>query len=170
MQIAETERLILREMTPGDASFLCGLLNEPSWLQNIGDRGVRTPDDAEQYIRNKIFDAYQRHGFGMYAVEVKALHQLIGTCGLVRRETLPGADLGFAMKPEFWGQGFAFEAASAVMEHARDVLHLPPLLAIVAQHNTRSCRLLEKLGFTYQGPIRLPPRDDEELRLYAAGS
>lgn len=167
MQIAETERLSLRHMTPGDAAFLCRLMNEPSWLQNIGDRGVRTVEDAERYIRNRIFDAYQRHGFGMYVVESKLHGQPIGTCGLVRRDTLPSADLGFALFPEFWGQGFAFEAASAVMTHARDVLQLPPLLAIVSPHNTRSSRLLEKLGFAYQGLIRLSP-NDEELRLYAA--
>lgn len=167
MQIAETERLILREMALSDATFFCGSLNEPSWLQNIGDRGVRTPEDAERYIREKIWEAYNAHGFGMYVVESKQHGQPIGTCGLVRRGTLPGADLGFAMLPEFWGQGFAFEAASAVMTFARDIQHLPPLLAIVNPDNTRSCRLLAKLGFEYQRLIRLTP-GSEELKLYVA--
>ncbi|MGH8401527.1 MAG: GNAT family N-acetyltransferase [Gammaproteobacteria bacterium] len=167
MQIAESERLILREMVSSDAAFFCGLLNEPSWLQNIGDRGVRTPEDAERFIHDKIREAYKAHGFGMYVVESKQHRRPIGTCGLVRRETLPSADLGFALLPEFWGQGFAFEAASAVMAYAHEVLRLPPLLAIVSPQNSRSSRLLVKLGFEYQRLIRLTP-GSEELKLYAA--
>lgn len=169
MIIAETRRLSLRHMTPLDASFLCRLLNEPSWMENIGDRGVRTPEEAEGYIRDKVLAMYETHGFGMYVVEIRRTGRAIGVCGLVRRESLPGTDIGFALLPEYWHMGYAFEAASAVMAYARGTLHLPPLLAITSQANTRSGELLLKLGFKYKGLICLDPESDE-IKLYQAAS
>ena len=166
MQIAETERLIVRTLTPGDAAFMCRLLNEPAWIENIGDRGVRTPAEAEGYIREKLVPSYATHGYGMYALETRADRGTIGICGLVRRDALPGPDLGFALLSEWWGRGFAFEGASAVLAHARETLRLPPLLAITTPGNTRSGKLLEKLGFEFQRLIRLTPEADA-TKLYA---
>lgn len=167
MKVTESERLILRTPTPDDAVFLCRLLNEPSWLENIGDRGVRTPAQARHYIRDRLLPPHASDGYGMYVVATRTDHRTVGLCGLVRRESLPGPDLGFALLPEFWGRGYAFEAASAVMVYARDTLRLPPLLAITTRGNVRSGRLLEKLGFEFQRLIRLEPQA-EPARLYAA--
>lgn len=167
LNIAESARLSLRRIELIDAAFLCRLLNEPSWLENIGDRGVRTTQDAEQYIQTKVHETYEAHGFGMYLVESKHDRVAIGLCGLVSRESLGGVDLGFALLPQFWGQGLAFEAASAVMTHARESLSLTRLLAIVAPRNVRSSQLLENLGFEFRRMVRLTP-EAEELRLYEA--
>lgn len=166
MTVAETSRLILRYLTPNDAVFFCRLVNEPSWLENIGDRGVRTPEDAEAYIRTRYMEAYRTLGFGMYLVESKALAQPIGVCGLVERDSLPDLDIGFALLPEFRGQGYAREAAAAVMDLARTSLGLSRLLAITSPGNRASGALLEKLGFRFEGMIRLPP-GEEELKLFA---
>lgn len=167
--IAETAHLTLRRTTLADAAFLCRLLSDPDWLRNIGDRGVRTIEDAEQFVRNKLWKAYETDGFGMYTVETQTDRRPAGICGIVRRPSLPGPDLGFALLPEFRGRGFALEAASAVMDYARDVLHLPPLLAITTPDNERSGRLLVKLGFEFQRLVRLTP-DGGEVKLYAAAS
>lgn len=167
MIVTETSRLVLRHLNPADAVFFCRLVNEPSWLQNIGDRGVRTPEDAEEYIRTRYMEAYRTLGFGMYLVESKAGAQPMGLCGLVKREALPDLDLGFALLPEFWGQGYAREAAAAVMDLARTSLGLSRLLAITSLGNHASGSLLEKLGFRFEGIVRLPP-GEEELKLFSA--
>lgn len=167
MIVTETSRLILRHLAPADAAFYRRLVNEPSWLQNIGDRGIRTQEDAEEYIRTKSMETYRTLGFGMYLVESKADAQPIGVCGLVKRESLPDLDLGFALLPEFWGQGYAREAAAAVMDLARTSLGLSRLLAITSLGNHASGSLLEKLGFRFEGIVRLPP-GEEELKLFSA--
>jgi len=164
--IAETARLTIREVTVGDASFICRLLNEPSWLQNIDDRGVRTIADAQSYIESRVIRSYQLTGFGMYLVELTHQSLPIGTCGLVKREALPLPDLGFAFLPQFWGQGYAREAACAMVQHAREHLRIPKLLGIVKPDNERSCRLLEALGFALEGTFR-PDLQAQELQLYA---
>ncbi|MGH8761316.1 MAG: GNAT family N-acetyltransferase, partial [Burkholderiales bacterium] len=146
--VAQTGRLVLRHFTTADAAFYRRLVNEPSWLQNIGDRGIRTTADAEVYICTTTFEGYKALGFGMYVVESKTDGTPLGVCGLVKRDTLPVPDIGFAFLPEHWGRGYALEAAGAIVEHARTALALTKLLAIVNPENTPSCRLLEKLGFT----------------------
>lgn len=165
MEIATTERLVLRRVNPGDASFIHRLLNDPSWIENIGDHGVHTEDQARTYIREKILAAYDTHGFGLYVMETRDDSQAIGLCGLVRRASLPATDLGFAVLAEFRGRGFAFEASRAIMAYAREMLHLPPLLAITAPGNMKSRQLLERLGFQFQHFLRLTP-ESEEVCLY----
>lgn len=160
----ETRRLQLREVELADASFLLALLNDPSWLENIGDRGVRSRADAEGYIRANIWLQYQAHGFGMYALQPKSAAQPIGICGLLRRDFLAAPDLGIALLPDFVGQGYAFEAAEAVMLHAGSKLGVRQLYAIVRRENKRSVRLLERLGFRRQGPC--PASQGSEVELY----
>jgi RimJ/RimL family protein N-acetyltransferase len=166
LRIAETERLVLRELSPDDAVFFCELLNDPSWLRNIGDRNVRTGQDAEQYIQDKIIGPYKSLGFGMYLAELKNGGEPIGLCGLVKRDSLPDPDLGFALHPRFWNRGYGFEASSAVMSYARTALSMSKVLAIVKPDNASSIKLLERLGFCQQG-VYHPPSGGTELKLYA---
>jgi [ribosomal protein S5]-alanine N-acetyltransferase len=165
--ILATPRLELRELALSDAQFLVRLLNDPSWLENIGDRGVRSQRDAEDYLRSNIRAQYQAHGYGLYALQLKSTRLPIGICGLLRREFLPGADLGFALLPDFVGQGYASEAARAVMAYAQGKLGIARLYAIVSRGNHRSVRLLGQLGFRHQGPYSIPRGDEVELYVTA---
>lgn len=162
----ETERLNLRTMTPEDAEFMLGLLNDPSFLRFIGDKGVKTPDDARRYILNGPVASYARYGFGLWLVELKTSNVPIGMCGLLKRETLTDVDIGFAFLPWYRSQGYALESAAAVMHYGRSVLGLKRMVAIADRDNTGSIRLLEKIGMTFERMIRLPD-DDTEIQLFA---
>lgn len=169
MKILETERLTLRQLSSeDDAELILELLNEPSFLQNIGDRGVRTMEDARRYILNGPVASYERFGFGLYRVGLKAEDVPIGMCGLVKRDGLQDVDIGFAFLPAFWGKGYAFESASAVMAYGREVLGIERIVAVVAPHNEASINVLRKLGLQFEGMIRLPGQD-EEIFLFAPG-
>jgi RimJ/RimL family protein N-acetyltransferase len=146
----ETARLTLREFTPDDSGYMLRQLNEPSFIENIADRGVRTLTQAEHYLENGAIASYRSTGFGFWAVIEKSSGETIGMCGLVKRPSLDYADLGYAFLPEYTGHGYAFEAGSACVEAARHDFNLPRLLAIVNPHNHASRRLLEKLGFQLQ--------------------
>jgi RimJ/RimL family protein N-acetyltransferase len=164
--ILRTPRLQLRELAPRDAPFILVLLNEPSFIQNIGDRGVRSLEDAHAYLINGPIASYMRHGFGLYLVELVGREEPIGICGILQREALPDPDIGFAFLPAYWGQGFAFEAAAAVRSYARRELGVGRLLAITSPRNDASIRLLEKLGFRFEGMTRLG-NDETELKVFA---
>ena len=166
MKVLETERLILRRLSADDAAPILRLLNEPSFLQFIGDRSVRTLDGAREYIASGPVASYERFGYGMYMTEVKSDGTPIGLCGLVNRDSLDDVDVGFAFFPEFWKQGYGYESAVAVMDHAKTTLGLTRLVAITAPDNRASVRLLEKLGLSFERMIRLP-EDTAESRLFA---
>ena len=166
MNIIETDRLILRKLTMEDAEFMLDLLNQPSFIQFIGDRKVRTLEDARAYILNGAVKSYKRHGFGMNLTALKETGVPIGICGLVKREALPDADVGFAFLPQFWLQGYAFESASAIMEYGRNVLGLPRILGITSPENIGSIRVLEKIGLRFERMVKLS-EDDIELKLFA---
>ena len=165
--VVETGRLALRRMATGDAAFILRLLNEPSFLHFIGDKGVRTLDDARKYIETGPVDSYRRLGFGLYLVVLQESGASIGMCGLLKRESLEDVDVGFAFLPEFWSRGYALEAASAVVAHGRDALGLSRILAVTTSDNTASIRLLEKLGLAFSRMVRLS-EDEAELELFAA--
>ncbi|HXX29220.1 MAG TPA: GNAT family N-acetyltransferase [Myxococcaceae bacterium] len=165
MNVLQTERLTLRHLSLDDAAFILALLNEPSWLRFIGDKDVHSLDDARAYITKGPLDMYQRLGFGLYLAERREDGRPIGLCGLIKRETLKDVDIGFAFPPEFWGKGYAYEAAAAVVEHGRSTFGLKRLVAITSLDNRSSIRLLEKLGFGFEGMIKLS-EDGEELRLF----
>lgn len=167
--ILTSQRLALFEMSPDDAPWMLRLLNEPSFLANIGDRGVRSLEQAAAYLESRVVASYREHGLGMYRVEPRDGGPVLGVCGLVRRDGLPHADLGFAFFPEHWGRGYASEAGAAVVAHARRALGLGTLLAIAAADNRGSIRVLEKLGFERRGSIRLPG-DEVDLELYGHGA
>ena len=160
-----TERLELREFSADDADFVLRLLNEPSFLRYIGDRGVRTSEDARRYIADGPVAGYARHGHGLLRVLRKSDGAGIGMCGVLKRDTLPDPDIGFSFLPQYWSQGYALEAARAVMAHARGVLGLGRILAITTQDNEPSMRLLGRLGFRSDGMIAM---GDEELRLFVS--
>lgn len=153
--VTATKRLRLRRFTLEDAAFALELVNDPAWLRFIGDRGVRTIDDARGYI-GKVTAMYERYGFGSWVVELKADGSPIGTCGLIKRDTLPEVDLGIAFLPQYRGQGFAYEAAAATLACGRDQFGLKRILAIVSPDNVSSIRLLVKLGMKLEQVIRLP--------------
>lgn len=148
--ILETDRLRLRRLTPEDAPFIFELVNEPSFIENIGDRNVRTEADAVRYIQDGPMASYERYGYGLYKVELKQTSASIGICGPLKRETLEYPDIGFAFLPQFWGQGYALESSAAVMHYSRAVLGLNSIAAITTPTNERSIKLLEKLGFKFQ--------------------
>ena len=165
MKILETERLVLRRVSADDADFILELLNQPSFLRYIGDKGVRTTDDAVRYIQTGPVASYEKLGFGLYLVELKENRVPIGMCGLLKRDTLPDADVGFAFLPEYWSQGYAFEAASHVMSYGREVLGLGRIVAITSLDNDASIRLLEKIGLKFEGLIT-PSEELGEVRLF----
>jgi RimJ/RimL family protein N-acetyltransferase len=165
--ILETDRLQLRMLTVDDAEFILRLLNQPSFIQNIGDRGVRTVDDAREYILKGPIASYEKFGFGLWMVETKSSTAPIGICGLLKRDVLEDVDIGYALLPEFWSQGYALESASAVMLYARDRLGLERVVAVTNPDNQSSIRLLEKMGFKYERMVRLS-EDAPEIKLFAA--
>ena len=165
MIILQTDRLILRRLSAGDAEFILELLNQPSFLRHIGDKGVRSTDEAVNYIQTGPLASYERFGFGLYLVELKDKAVPIGICGLLKRDSLPDVDVGFAFLPDYWSRGYAFEAAAAVINYGKEVLGLRRIVAITSLDNEASIKLLEKLGLKFEGLIKLG-EDQREVRLF----
>jgi [ribosomal protein S5]-alanine N-acetyltransferase len=161
----ETERLILQLTVEADAPFLLELLNTPKWLQYIGDRNVRSVEDAVNYIQQKITPQFQRLGFASYTVIRKSDGVRVGTCGLFDREGLDGVDIGFAFLPQYEGQGYAFESAQKILEAGIHDFKLSKISAITTRDNIASQKLIEKLGLRFSKMVTIP-NDDEELMLY----
>ena len=166
MNIIETERLRLRRLTIDDAEFILELLNDPSFIRNIGDKRVRTEADARLYISSGPRASYERFGFGLDLVELKESGLPIGICGLLKRESLEDVEVGFAFLPKFWSKGYALESAAAVKKYGIEMLKLKRIVAIVNPDNAGSIRLLEKLGMKYERMFRLPDAETEVM-LYA---
>ncbi len=162
----ETPRLLLRPFTDGDLGFVLRLVNEPSWLRFIGDRGVRSLEDARRYLDDGPRASERRHGFGLRCVVPRDVGAPAGMCGLVRRDWLPQPDVGFAFLPEAWGKGYATESARAVLEDARVRLRLPRVLAITNDDNRASIQVLERIGMRRDGTVR-PPGEDRDLLRFA---
>ncbi len=166
MKILETERLLLRQLTFDDATFIIELLNDPSFIQNIGDRKVRTVEDAQAYVLNGPVASYAKNGFGLSLVILKAMGESIGMCGLIKRDALEDVDIGYAYLPRYWSKGYAVEAALAMKAYAKETVQLKRLVAIVDPANTGSIRVLEKLGMKFEKMVRLS-QGDIELKLFA---
>jgi RimJ/RimL family protein N-acetyltransferase len=160
-----TDRLRLREFVMDDAAFILRLLNEPSFIEFIGDRGVRTLQDAERYLREGPLSSYRQYGHGLLRVSLKDGDIPIGMCGLVKRDTLPHPDIGFALLPAFWDQGFVTETARVVMQHGREALGIQVVLGITTPGNARSIAVLQKLGLSFleQKPLGDRP---EPLKIF----
>lgn len=162
----ETARLQLRELEVEDAPFFLEILNEPAFVENVGDRGVRTTAAAADYIRERIQPSYRTFGHGMWLVARKEDGEPVGICGLLKRETLEDVDIGFSFLERYWNNGFAREAAAACMSYGWTKVGLERLIAITAQQNTSSIRLLQKLGLHFEKLTKLTP-DAPDLNLFA---
>ncbi|MDN3918900.1 GNAT family N-acetyltransferase [Roseateles violae] len=166
MEILRTERLRLRQFTPADADFMLALVNDPDWHRNINDPGVRDREQALAWMETRLFEPYQRLGHGFWAVERLSDGQLIGMCGLFKRDSLPEVDVGYALAAPFRGQGYAREAAGACLAYGREQLGLRRILAIIAPDNTPSARVLESIGMVAQGVQQLDAQTGPSM-LYA---
>ncbi len=155
MRILETERLVIRHLEQADAAFILELLNQPSFIRFIADRGVRTLADAEDYILHGPVASYAKHGFGLFAVELRETGTPIGMCGLIKRDVLPDIDIGYALLERYWKKGYAQESAAAVLAYGKSI-GLQRIIAITATDNDASARVLEKIGLHFDRVIHLP--------------
>ncbi len=161
----QTERLELREYTLKDAPFIFKLMNSEGWLKNIGDRNIKTIEDAEAYMQKNYLSSYEKHGFGPYLVSLKEDGTPLGSAGLYKRDNLEYPDVGFAFLPEFANKGYAFEAANAVMQFAAETLKIETIVGITIPENFSSIKLLKKLGLSEFGTYTY--EDGEELLLFS---
>ena len=159
--VIETKRLIIRKFTVDDAAFMLKLLNTPNWLRFIGDRNVRTLEQAEQYLLNGYIKSYQDYGFGFYVVVIKETQESIGICGIVKREGLEDVDIGFAFFQQFMGKGYGYESASAILNYAHNDLKIKRIVAIVDPENVVSIALIKKIGLQFERMIQVSPKDIE---------
>ncbi|MFD2822330.1 GNAT family N-acetyltransferase [Lacinutrix iliipiscaria] len=167
MIVAETHRLIISKFTLYDAAFFLELVNTPHWIKYIGDRNIKTIEQAKQRIKEGHLKSYNTYGFGFYKLQLKEENnKTIGTCGLIKRDTLDHADIGFALLPAYEGKGYGYESALAILKLAKEDFKLETVLAITLPTNKPSIHLLEKLGLSYQKKVK-PFEDDKELLLFA---
>jgi ribosomal-protein-alanine N-acetyltransferase len=160
-----TSRLVLRRLELDDAAFVVRLLNEPSFLENIGDRGVRDEKDAHRYLREGPLAMYAKYGFGLWHASLKSDGTAIGMCGLLQRDSLPDPDIGYAYFPAHWGKGYALEAAEATLRHGAEKFGLRRIIAVVSQHNAGSIRVLEQIGMQFERMHSMDP-GKADVRLY----
>ena len=164
--IAETSRLVLRELTVDDASFVLELVTDPSFLANIGDKGVHDLDTARRFILEGQWTAQQPPGYGQFLVECRITGMPVGVCGVLYREHLGISDVGCAFLERFRRRGLALEALRAVLDYARTTLGLDEVVALTAAHNQASLRIVEKLGMSYRRTVKMSD-DDPGTLLYA---
>jgi len=163
--LLETERLKLRAVTVDDSELMLAVWNDPAFIQNVTDRGIRTDEQAREAITNGAQKLFEDYGYGPYCMSLKSDDSMIGICGLFKRDNLDDPDIGFAVLPDYCGKGYAGEAAIAVVEYARSTLGIDNLTAIVSPTNTPSIGLIEKLGLTFERMITMPG-DDDAICLY----
>ena len=154
-----TDRLRLRRLTADDAPLMLAIWNDPAFMRFVVDRGIRRLDEARDAMRDGVLSLYAEYGYGPYAMELRRTGEPIGICGLFRRESLDRPDIGFAVLPEFRGQGYVYEAARSVLDYAQEQLKLPHLAAIVSPSNAASVAIIRKLGLEFERMQRL--RDDD---------
>ena len=165
MIVCETARLRLRHLLDSDAPFILELLNEPDFIRNIGDREVRTLEDARRYIQHGPMVSYSQHGFGLFLVELRDSGRPVGICGLLKRDYLQDVDVGFALRESYRGQGYAFEAAQAAMRHGQEDLGISRIVAITSPENRASMNVLRKLGLEFERSLRIPDQS-RDTRLF----
>jgi RimJ/RimL family protein N-acetyltransferase len=166
VKILETRRLIIRKITIDDADFIFKLVNEPSFVLNIGDKGLKTMDDVMQFIREGYWTNQEKSGYGQFIVELKSGGDPIGICGLLYRKSLDVTDIGFALLPEYWGQELGFEAAKAVLDYGHSTLGIETIVGLTTHHNHASINLLKKLGMQFEREVKMSD-DDPGTVLYS---
>jgi RimJ/RimL family protein N-acetyltransferase len=166
LKIIATERLLLRPFTLENSDFILELLNTEGWIKYIGDRNVKTTEQAREYLENGPLKSYQTNGFGLSLVQLKANNKPIGMCGLIKRDYLDHPDIGFAFLPNYTGKGYAYEVAKRTIQYAMNELQKENILAITLPENSSSIRLLVKLGFKYDKNF-ITKDTNEELLLYS---
>lgn len=166
MLVLETDRLLLRKLTLNDSEFIIELLNDPSFIKYIGDKKVRTVQEAHKYILNGPVSSYKKNGFGLYLVLLKETAVPIGICGLIKRDNLENVDVGFAFMPAYRRKGFAYESASAVVEYGKRNFNLKKIVGVTVPDNTGSIAVLEKIGLKYERMVKMN-QDEPEIRLYS---
>lgn len=163
--LMETERLQLRAITVEDHTLMLAVWNDPAFIRNVADRGIRDEEQAREAIASGAQKLFEDYGYGPYCMSLKSDGSMIGICGLFKRDNLDDPDIGFAVLPDYCGKGFAGEAAAAVVDHARGELALPNITAIVSASNVPSIGLIEKLGLSFERMITMPG-DGDAVRLY----
>ena len=166
MNLLATDRLLINKITIDDAGFILELMNDKDWIKNIGDKGVRTIEDAQAYIENRFLTTYHESNCGFYSLNLKNNHQFIGIAGLVDREGIDHIDIGYGILPQFRGNGYAFEATKAIYDYGYQELKLEKIVAIVNPDNLPSIKLLSKLGLEFEKMIRLPD-EDKDIKLFS---
>jgi RimJ/RimL family protein N-acetyltransferase len=154
--VIETPRLRLRTATLDDAAFYMELVNDPSWIANIGQRNIHTLEAARAALETGPMAQQRELGYSFYIIELRSEGVAIGMCGLIKRATMPGPDIGYALLPAHCGQGLAWEASASVLRHARDVLRVPSLYGLTSPANQPSINLLNKLGLRFERFSRQP--------------
>lgn len=166
MTILKTDRLLINKITLDDAPFILALMNDKDWITNIGDRGMTSIEDAEEYIRTKFIKTYEESSLGFYSLILKKSNEFIGIAGLVDREGIDSIDIGYGLLPDFRGKGFAFEASKAIYDYGHTALKLEKIVAIVNPDNPLSIKLLTKLGLTFEKMVRLPD-EEKDIMLFS---
>jgi len=164
--IVETPRLKIRELTVDNAEFIFGLVNEPSFLEHIGDKGVRNLEDARQFILEGPWTSHRERGYGQFLVELQEGGDPIGVCGVLFRESIKVSDIGCAFLPKYWRRGYAFEAAVAVIEYGRSTLGIEKIVGLTSEKNVASIKALEKLGMSFERMVKMSD-DDPGTALYS---
>lgn len=162
-----TQRLKLERLQERDAGLMLAIWNDPDFIRFVGDRGIRTEQEALKALQDGALKQWSELGYGAYRIEKQGDTEALGICGLFKRENLDDPDIGYGFLPDHCGSGYAFEAACAVRDHARDVMGLRRICAIVSADNVRSIHLLEKLGMSQSGTVRMPG-EDEDLLLFTS--
>ena len=164
--LIETERLRLRPVTVDDTELMLAVWNDPAFIRNVADRGIRTVEQAQEAIKSGAQKLFEDYGYGPYCISLKTDGTMVGICGLFKRENLDDPDIGFGVLPDYCGNGYAGEAAAAVVNFAHDEFGIAVLTAIVSPTNTPSIGLIKKLGLTFDQMITMPG-DEDAICLYS---
>lgn len=162
----QTEHLKMRRLNLDDAGLMLAIWNDPGFIRNVADRGIRTVEQAQEAMEKGAMHLYETYGYGPYRVALRDCDTAIGLCGLFRRDSLDDPDIGYAILPDHRGKGIAYEASAAVIEHARSDLALKRLIALISPNNSASIGLIRKLGLEFERMHRMPD-DDDEVCIYA---
>lgn len=166
MIIAQTQRLSISKITLEDAPFFLELVNTPNFKKYIGDKKLSTLIGVEEYLKAGILKSYEDHGFSYYKLRLHESDETLGIVGILKRDNLECPDIGFAMLPQFEGQGYGFESSKAMMQVAKDKFKIDKIAAITLEYNVNSINLITKLGLEFEKKVK-PFADEEELLFFA---